>query len=95
MTDWQDRIVSDPNILFGKPRIKDTRIGVQFVADLLASGWSEAQILESYPHVKQRDLIAVLSFVRDCMKDQTFITQEAAQSDRRPCGQDASMQTME
>jgi uncharacterized protein (DUF433 family) len=73
MTDWYGRIVSDPDTLFGKPRIKGTRIGVAFVLDLLASGWSEARILDSYPHVKQQDLEAVFAFVRDRMKDQTFI----------------------
>ena len=70
----------DPDTLFGKPRIIGTRIGVEFVLDLLASGWSEAQILDSYPHVKQQDLEAVFAFVRDCMKDETFIMQTAAES---------------
>ncbi|WP_295443898.1 DUF433 domain-containing protein [uncultured Thiodictyon sp.] len=95
MTDWQDRIVSDPDTLFGKPRIKDTRIAVEFLLDLLASGWSVAQILESYPHVKRHDLVAVFAFVRDCMKDQTFVMQAAAKSAGRPWGQDLSTRTME
>jgi uncharacterized protein (DUF433 family) len=84
MTDWHGRIVSDPDTLFGKPRISGTRIGVEFVLDLLASGWSEAQILDSYPHVKQQDLEAVFAFVRDCMKDETFIMQAAAESGQVP-----------
>lgn len=83
MTTWQDRIVTSPDTLFGKPRIRGTRIGVEFILDLLASGWSEAKILESYPHLTQADLQAVFAFVRDCMKDETFIMQatvEAAQA---------------
>jgi uncharacterized protein (DUF433 family) len=84
MTDWHGRIVSDPDTLFGKPRISGTRIGVEFVLDLLASGWSEAQILDSYPHVKQQDLEAVFAFVRDCMKDETFIMQAAGESGQVP-----------
>lgn len=76
--DWQGRIVTTPDTLFGKPRIANTRIGVEFVLDLLASGWSEAQILESYPHLKPEDLQAVFAFVRDCMKDSTFILQTDA-----------------
>ena len=70
---WHDRIVSDPDTLFGKPRIKGTRIGVDFVLDLLASGWTEAQIFESYPHLQPEDLQAVFAFVRECLKDETFI----------------------
>ncbi len=68
MNDWQDRIVADPDTLFGKPRIRGTRIGVIFLLDLLASGWSEVQILDSYPHLKQQDLQAVFAFARDCPK---------------------------
>ena len=71
--DWQGRIVTSPDTLFGKPRIAGTRIGVDFVLDLLASGWSEAKILENYPHLKAEDLQAVFAFVRDCLKDESFI----------------------
>jgi uncharacterized protein (DUF433 family) len=84
MTNWQERIVTSPDTLFGKPRIQGTRIGVEFILDLLASGWSETQILDSYPHLTQADLQAVFAFVRDCMKDETFIMQSAAETGRVP-----------
>lgn len=70
---WKDRIVSDPETLFGKPRIKGTRIGVEFLLDLLASGWTEAQRLENYPHLKPEDLQAVFAFVRECLRDEIYI----------------------
>lgn len=76
--DWQGRIVTTPDTLFGKPRIAGTRIGVDFVLDLLASGWSEAKILENYPHLKPDDLQAVFAFVRDCLKDESFILESRA-----------------
>jgi uncharacterized protein (DUF433 family) len=76
--DWQGRIVTDPETLFGRPRIAGTRIGVEFLLDLLASGWSEAKILDSYPHLKPDDLQAVFAFVRDCLKDESFILQAKA-----------------
>lgn len=71
--DWQGRIVTSPDTLFGKPRIAGTRLGVDFLLDLLASGWSEAQILDNYPQLKAQDLQAVFAFVRDCMKDEDFV----------------------
>lgn len=46
---WRDHIVSDKQVLLGKPVIKGTRIAVEHVIGLLAQGWSEAQILENYP----------------------------------------------
>lgn len=62
--DWQGRIVATPHTLFGRPRIAGTRIGVDFLLELLASGWSEARILEQYPQLKPEDLRAVCAFDR-------------------------------
>ncbi len=78
--DWQGRIVATPDTLFGRPRIAGTRIGVDFVLDLLASGWTEAQILDQYQHLKPEDLQAVFAFVRDCLKDETFILDMKAEA---------------
>jgi uncharacterized protein (DUF433 family) len=75
---WQERIVTTPDTLFGKPRVAGTRIGVEFLLDLLASGWTEEQILAEYPHLKPEDLQAVFAFVRDCMKDLSYLAQPAA-----------------
>lgn len=75
--DWKDRIVATPDTLFGKPRIKGTRIGVEFVLELLASGWTEAKIIENYPYLTMDDLQAVFAFVHDCLKDEDFIMRSA------------------
>lgn len=69
---WQGRTVATPDTLGGKPRIVNTRIGVEFVLDLLASGWSEAWVLKEYPHLSSDDLRAVFAFARDCVKDEVF-----------------------
>jgi len=71
--DWHEHIVATPDTLFGRPRISGTRIGVDFILDLLASGWSEAQILENYPHLQPTQLQAVFAFVRDCLRDESFV----------------------
>ena len=50
---WKERIHMDPSILVGKPIVKGTRLAVEFVIDLLAQGWTEAQILEiNYCHYR-------------------------------------------
>jgi uncharacterized protein (DUF433 family) len=59
--DWKERIVFDKNVLLGKPTIKGTRISVEFILERLADGWSEAKILESYPHLVKEDLQAIQS----------------------------------
>ena len=76
--DWQGRIVTTPDTLFGRPRISGTRIGVDFVLELLASGWSSQRILDEYPQLKPDDLQSVFAFVRDCLKDEDFVLQAKA-----------------
>ena len=61
--DWRERIAVDPEVLVGKPVIKGTRIAVEFIVELLANGWNEAQILENYPGVTREDVQACLRYV--------------------------------
>jgi uncharacterized protein (DUF433 family) len=67
---WKDRIVIDANILAGKPIIKGTRISVEFVLDLLANGWTAEKILENYPHLRKEDIIAVLRYATEILKEE-------------------------
>ena len=59
---WKKRIHIDPSILVGKPVIKGTRLAVEFVIDLLAQGWTEEQILQSYPGITHEDIQACLAY---------------------------------
>ncbi len=61
------RIILDPDVLAGKPVIRGTRISVEFVIGLLADGWSEADILQSYPGIAHEDVIACLAYARDAL----------------------------
>ena len=56
------RISVNPNICFGKPCIKGTRIWVSLILDFLAAGNSMEEILESYPHIKREDILACLAY---------------------------------
>ena len=55
---WQDRIVTDPLILAGKPTIKGTRISVELIMELLDGGRSEADIIRRYSHITLKDIQA-------------------------------------
>ena len=66
---WKDFIVSDKQILLGKPCIKGTRISVEFLIQLLASGWTENQIFENYPNIKPYHLQAVFSYIYENIND--------------------------
>ncbi len=66
---WKNYIVSDNNVLAGKPVIAGTRISIEFIIDRLASGWSEEDLLENYPRLKKEHLQAVFAYIQECLKD--------------------------
>jgi uncharacterized protein (DUF433 family) len=57
-----DRISVNPNICFGKPCIKGTRIWVSLILDFLATGETFETILENYPQLKREDILACLAY---------------------------------
>jgi uncharacterized protein (DUF433 family) len=57
-----DRIVVDPNVCFGKPTVRGTRIWVGLVLDLLADGMTIDEILDEYPSLTDDDIRACLAF---------------------------------
>ena len=62
---WQDHIVSTPDVLKGKPRLKDTRIPVSLILGYLASGSTADEIVEEFPDLTRASIAACLSYARD------------------------------
>ena len=52
----------NPEVRFGKPCIKGTRITVSDILQWLASEMTHAQILEDYPSLKEEHILAALAF---------------------------------
>ena len=67
--DWRSHIDSNNNILAGKPTIKGTRLSVEHIINLLASGWSEQQLIENYPRLTKENLQAVFIYIQEIIKD--------------------------
>lgn len=63
--DYHDRIVLDPEIRFGKPTVRGTRITVGDVLSYLAAGMSEAEIVADFPVLTRDDLRACLAYAAD------------------------------
>lgn len=61
------RITVDRKILVGKPIIRGTRISVEFVIDLLASGWTTAEILDECDHLKAEDIRACFAYASEVL----------------------------
>ena len=62
MNELLQRITIDPNVCFGKPCIRGTRIWVSLILDFLASGMKEAEVLEDYPQLTSEDIRAALAY---------------------------------
>lgn len=62
---YRDRIVLDPEIRFGKPTIRGTRITVGDVLSYLAGGMSEDEILTDFPQLAREDIRACLAFAAE------------------------------
>lgn len=71
--DWKDRIETNPEICGGRPRVKGTRLTVEFLLGLKAAGWSELTILENYPHIVEDDLRAVFAFAQSLIGEESFL----------------------
>jgi uncharacterized protein (DUF433 family) len=65
--EWREHITLDPRILVGKPVVRGTRISVELVIDLLAAGWTEQQLLDSYPTLKADDVRACLAYASEIL----------------------------
>ena len=65
MKDYSQYISIDPEIRFGKPCIKDTRISIADILGWLAAGMSHQEILEDYPSLKEEHIKATLAFAAD------------------------------
>ncbi len=60
--DYKGRITSNPEIMFGKPIIKGTRITVELILRKMSEGMSIEILLEAYPNLIKEDVYAVLSY---------------------------------
>ena len=67
---WQEKIVVDPKVLVGKPVVKGTRLSVEFILDLLANGWTVDQILDDYSQLNREDIMAVLKYAAEIVKEE-------------------------
>ncbi|MEO8128241.1 MAG: DUF433 domain-containing protein [Bryobacteraceae bacterium] len=75
---WRDRIALDPRILVGKPVVRGTRISVELIVDLLAAGWNNEQVLDSYPTLEAEDIRACLAYASELLHSEKVFPLEIA-----------------
>ncbi len=68
-----ERVEINPNIMFGKPVIKGTRITVEQILRKLSGGMTPEQIINDHPHLKLEDIFAVEKFVADYLAQEEIV----------------------
>ena len=57
-----DRIIRNPEVMGGKPCLRGMRVTVGTIVGLVASGYSNAKILDAYPYLEEEDIRQALAY---------------------------------
>ncbi len=80
-----ERIEVNPEIMFGKPVIKGTRVTVEAILRKLSQNISADEILEDYPHLKLRDVQAALEYAAEALGTEEVIPLKVGHSREISC----------
>lgn len=73
-----EHILSDPTILGGKPCVRGTRISVEFILELIASGATGLEIVRKYPQLTADDVQQAVLYAAQSLKNDVIITERLA-----------------
>ena len=73
---WQPYIERKPGVMGGNPVIKGTRITVQLILERLGDGWSDAQIIASFPQLKPEHIRAAQAYAAAALSSDEVIVAE-------------------
>ena len=62
------RIVSNPDVMLGKPVVEGTRITVELILEKLSGGESVDQILDSHPTLTREGVLAAIKYAVDILR---------------------------
>lgn len=68
MENYLSRITINPDILHGKPAIRNMRYPVEMILDLLSAGMTTEEIIADYPAIEKEDIRACLQFASKLVK---------------------------
>ncbi len=61
-------ILSDPNVMMGKPVVAGTRITVELILEKLAAGETIEQLLAAHPRLTREAIQAALRFATEALR---------------------------
>lgn len=70
----KDLIMQDPHVLGGKPIIAGTRMSVEVILELLASGMETKEIIKEYPFLTKKQIQASIEYAAKIIgKEESYI----------------------
>lgn len=67
MIDWRQHIDQRPDAMDGRPFFRGTALTVRFILERMADGWTEAELLDSYPRLTTAHLRAAIAYAADAI----------------------------
>lgn len=73
MRKWEKHIETNPEIMYGKPVIKGTRIPVDLILEKMSNGQNFQEIYKDYPDLNEEDLYACLAYATSVLRNEVTI----------------------
>ena len=73
MSNWEQRLASDPQVCHGKPCVRGTRIMVSVILDNLAEGLSPDEIVAEYPPLTIDDVRAAIAYAATLTREEELV----------------------
>ncbi len=74
MLAYQNYIEANPNIMFGKPCVKGTRVPVDLILEKLGNGETMEDLLDAYPRVSKEAVLACLTYASFSIRNEEIIS---------------------
>ena len=68
-----NHIAYNPQILSGKPHIVGTRLSVEFILELFASGATKDEVLKAYPQLTTEAVEEALKYAAQAVKNEVLL----------------------
>lgn len=72
MTELLKRISINPNVCFGKPCIRGTRVWVSLILDFLANDMTREEVLAEYPELTREDILAAIAYGAEAARERVI-----------------------
>lgn len=66
------RIRIDPQVCFGKPCVRGTRIWVSLILDQLAAGTTPEAMMSDYPQLTHEDILAAIAYGAEAARERVI-----------------------